>query len=276
MDALDLVGLRYSSAKPPNPSWIAWGTERSGALAIDGVDLVGATVAERLDRQLPRVLAIDVPFGVPQGLARAMVPMVTNGWQVIEHLVITPGPVLDTAWAEFSADHPGALRLTEAISHGTPGITAPRPPNWRHLRALAKILWGLRDRVAVLPFDALELSPLKPMVLEVSPATLLRVLGLPYRFHGADAATGRTTEATAERLSVVRSLADAMMPLGVTLELPAAIANTCAHDAAGDALCAVLALVSAQLATRGMWTPPGITGPQGARALVEGWIVRPG
>ncbi|MBL8601657.1 MAG: DUF429 domain-containing protein [Myxococcales bacterium] len=274
-DSLDLVGTRFSSVKPPNPTWIAWGTERNGALAVDGVDRVGATFFERIARAPPRVLAVDTALGVPAGLARTMVPLVTNGWQVLEHLVVTPGPVLDSRWAEWSAAHPGALRLTEALCHGAPSVTAARPPLWRHLRAFAKALWELRDQVAVLPFDSLEMSPLRPMVLESVPATTLRVLGLPFAFHHADPTQAAGVEATRERLEVLRRLPDALLPYGVRFDLPASVVNLVTLDTAGDALDAIVSLVTAYLATRGQWAPPPITGPHASRALIEGWIVRP-
>lgn len=276
MEDLDLVGVRFSSARPPNPTWIAWGTERGGALVVDGVDHVGATLAERLARGTPRVLGVDVPFGLPAVLARTFVPLVSNGWQVLEHLVVTPSATLDVAWAEWATAHPGTLRLTEALSHGAPSLTDPRPPQWRRIRALAKILWDLRDRVAVVPFDSLELSPVRPMVLEVLPATLLRILALPLTWHQSDHTQLGTVEHTTARLEVLRRLPEALNALGIRMEIPGPIANAAAHDKAGDAIEAILGLVSAYLATRGLWIPPPITGPHAPRVLVEGWIVRPG
>lgn len=276
MEDLDLVGVRFSSAKPPNPTWIAWGTERGGALVVDGVDHVGATLAERLARGTPRVLGVDVPFGLPAALGRSFVPLVSNGWQVLEHLVVTPGAALDLAWAEWAAANPGALRFTDALSHGAPSVTDPRPPQWRRLRALARILWDLRDRVALVPFDSLELSPVRPMVLETLPAVLLRILGLPLAWHQSDPARYDSVAHTAARLEVLRRLPEALNTLGFRMEIPGGVANAAAHDKTGDAIDAVLSLVSAYLATRGLWTPPPITGPHAPRVLVEGWIVRPG
>lgn len=278
MDKLDLVGLHYSSAKPPNPSWMAWGSERSGALHVDGVEHVGATVPERLAKGPPRVLGIDAPFGVPTGLARALVPLVTNGSQILEHLSVAPSALLDAAWATYATENPGALRLTDALSHGAHSITGTKPPLWRTLRALARVLWSLRDRVSVVPFDALELSPARPMVLEVLPAVTLRLLGLPYALHHAtpEALTAAgNTAVTAERLRVVAGLGESVSALGARVELSPHVANACAQDTSGDAIDALIALVAVFLATRGVWSPPPLTGPAATRALVEGWIVRP-
>ena len=274
---LDLAGLRFSSSKPPKPSWLAWGSERGGTLVIDAVEYLGATAPERIAKSPPRVLGIDAPFGVPLGLAKRIAPLVTHGSQVLEAIVVTPPSQLDLAWASFSAEHPGALRLTDAITHGAPSITAPRPPSWRTLRGVAQMLWPLRDRVSIVPFDALEITPGRPLVLEVLPAATLRLLGLPYvRRHGPEAATASTADVTEERLRCVAKLPESVAPLGARIELPAHVANACAQDAGGDALDAVLALVSTYLATRGHWTPPPMTGHAATRALVEGWIVRPG
>ena len=273
MESLDLVGVRYSSSKPPNPTWIAWGSERAGALVVDGLDHVSATFADRLAKGPPRVLAVDVPLGVPVGLARELVGVVTNGMQVLERLVSGAPAQLDETWARFSLQHPGALRLTDAITHGAPSITAARPPSWRALRALARTLWPLRDRVVVVPFEGMEMSPLRPMVFEVSPGALLRITGLPYLARHAEVPA---SEAAGERLMVLQRLGDAVMSLGVRVELPSHVAHACANDPGGDALDAVLSLVCAHLATRGVWTPPPLSGPGAARAAIEGWIVRPG
>lgn len=271
MESFDLVGVRYSSSKPPNPTWIAWGSERAGALVVDGLDHVSATFAERLAKGPPRVLAVDVPLGVPLALARDLVGVVTNGMQVLERLVVAPPAQLDETWARFALQHPGALRLTDAITHGAPSITAARPPSWRALRALARVLWSIRDRVVLVPFEGMELSPLRPLVFEVSPGALLRLAGLPYLArHREDPAA-----AAAERLAVLQKLPEAITALGVRVELPAHLAHACATDPGGDALDAVLALVSAHLATRGVWAPPPLTGSSAARVAVEGWIVRP-
>lgn len=276
MRDLDLVGVRFSSAKPPNPTYIAWGSERAGALVVDGVDPVGVTLAERLAKGPPRVLGLDVPLGVPVSFARALNPLATNGHQILEHLVATPPSQLDAAWAQHATEHPDALRLTDALTHGTTSVMAPRPPHWRGLRALAQMLWPLRDRVAIVPFDTLELSPARPMVLEVSPAAMLRVLGLPWRLHHAAADVARPQDVTAERLMVIRGLADALAPYGVRMDFTAHVAAACAQDNGGDALDAVLSLVAVHLATRGQWAPPPWTGYHATRALTEGWIVRPG
>ncbi len=273
MQSLDLVGVHYSSSKPPNPTWIAWGSERAGALVVDGLDHVSATFTDRLADGPPRVLAVDVPLGVPLGLARALLGVVTNGMQVLERLVSGNPAQLDEAWARFAVEHPGALRLTDAITHGSPSITATRPPSWRALRSLARAIWSLRDRVTVVPFEGMELNPLRPMVFEVSPGALLRVLGLPYLHHRGE---GADAEHTAERLQVLQGLGEAVMSLGVRVELPAHVAHVCANDRGGEALDAVLSLVSAHLATRGVWSPPPLSGFGATRAAVEGWIVRPG
>lgn len=273
MESLDLVGVHYSSSRPPNPTWMAWGSERAGALVIDGLDHVSATFAERLAKGPPRVLAVDVPLGVPVALARALVGVVSNGMQVLERLVSGTPSQLDESWARFTVEHPGALRLTEAITHGAPSITATRPPSWRALRSLARALWSLRDQVTLLPFEGIELNPLRPMVFEVSPGALLRVLGLPYLCRHADVPEAESAE---ERLRVLRGLPEAVMSLGARLEMPAHLAHACANDRGGEALDAVLSLVSAHLATRGVWTPPPLSGPSAARAVIEGWIVRPG
>lgn len=268
-----LVGLRFSASKPPNPTWLAHGAERGGALVVDGVEHVGATLAERLARTTPRVLAIDAPFGVPAALARRLVPLATTGSQVIEHLVASAPSALDATWAHFAAEHPGALRHTDAVTHGALSITAVRPPLWRTLHGVARLLWGLRDRVAVLPFDVLALEPARSTALEASPGATLRLLGLPYQGrHGHDAATPAALRE--ERLTVIRDLPAALAAYGVRVELPAHVANACAEDA-GDALDALLSLVTAHLATRGCWTPPPLSGVGAPRALVEGWIVRP-
>lgn len=275
MDGIDLAGLRFSSSKPPNPTWFAWGSERGGALAIDGVEYLGATAPDRIAKGPPRVLGIDAPFGVPVGLAKMLSPLVTNGSQVLEQLVVTPSAKLDAAWATFATEHPGALRLTDAITHGAPSITAPRPPSWRTLRGLAQVLWGLRDRVLIVPFDALEISPARSNVIEVLPASTLRLLGLPYlRRHGGEAASA--ADLTEERLHCIAKLTESLGAYGVRAEFPAHVANACAQDAGGDALDAVLSLVTVYLATRGHWTPPPISGFGAAKALIEGWIVRPG
>lgn len=278
MENLDLVGVRYSSTKPPNPTHVAWGSDRGGALVVDGIDRVGATFAERLARGAPRVLAVDAPLGVPLGLARDLVGMVLNGSQVLHQLTVAPPSLVDGRWAAFAASHPGALRHTEAITHGATSITAPRPPSWRALGSFARALAPVRNRVTVLPFDALEFTPGRPMVIEALPAAMLRLLGLPYTLHRASAAEAGApvTEVTAERYAVIRALPDAVSALGLRIDLPAPIANACAQDAGGDALDAVLALLAAHLGTRGFWTPPPLTGPNAARVLVEGWIVRPG
>lgn len=273
MESLDLVGVHYSSSRPPNPTWIAWGSERAGALVVDGLDHVSATFAERLAKGPPRVLAVDVPLGVPVALARSLVGVVTNGMQVLERLVSGSPSQLDETWARFAVEHPGALRLTDAINHGAPSITATRPPSWRALRSLAKALWAVRDQVSVLPFEGLELNPLRPMVLEVSPGALLRLAGLPYLARHAEVSE---SESSAERLEVLQGLSSAVMSLGARVELPSHVAHACANDRGGEALDAVLSLVSAHLATRGIWTPPPLSGPSAARVAVEGWIVRPG
>lgn len=278
MENLDLVGVRFSSAKPPNPTHIAWGSDRAGALVVDGIDRVGATFADRLARGAPRVLAVDAPLGVPVGLARELVGMVLNGSQVLHQLATAAPSLVDARWASFAASHPGALRHTEAITHGATSITAPRPPCWRALGAFARALAPVRNHVTVLPFDALEFTPSRPVVIEALPAAMLRLLGLPYVLHRAAPSEGGASlnEVTAERYAVIRALPEALGALGLRLDLPAPVANACAQDAGGDALDAVLALVAAHLGTRGFWTPPPITGPNAAKVLVEGWIVRPG
>ena len=277
MEHFDLAGVRFSSSKPPNPTWIAWGTERSGALSLDGVDHVGATLGEHLARKLPRVLAVDTPLGVPIGLARALFPLVTNGSQVLEHLVAAGASQLDATWASFAAEHPGALRLTDAITHGAPTVSSPRPPVWRQLRALARMLWPLRDQLSFVPFDALELHPARANVIEAQPGATLRLLGLPYgSYHGVPDESATRSPAGAERLGIVVGLPNALAPLGVRAEIAASVADACAADNAGDALDATLACVTAYLATRGLWSPPPISGPYAAKVMVEGWIVRPG
>lgn len=277
MDGLDLVGLRFSATKPPNATWMAHGAERGGALVVDAAEHVGATLADRLAHAVPRVLGLDAPFGVPLGLAKKLVPLATNGSQVIEQLVAAAPSALDATWATFAAEHPGALRHTDALTHGARSITSVRPPLWRTFHGVAKLLWGLRDRVAVVPFDALEIAPARSTVIEVSPGATLRLLGLPYQVrHGHDAGASATPAALSEeRVTVLRDLAAAVRAYGVRLELPAHVANVCAQDA-GDALDAVLALVTTHLATRGHWSPPPLTGVGAQRSLVEGWIVRPG
>lgn len=278
MENLDLVGLRFSSSKPPNPTHIAWGSDRAGALVVDGIDRVGATFAERLAKGPPRVLAVDVPLGVPAALARELVGMALNGSQVLQQLTSAAPSLVDARWAAFAASHPGALRHTEAITHGASSITAPRPPSWRALGAFARALAPVRNQVTLLPFDALEFTPNRPMVVEVLPAAMLRLLGLPYTLHRATPVDGGPSlnEVTAERYAVIRGLPEAVSALGLRLELPAPVANACAQDAGGDALDAVLALLAAHLGTRGFWTPPPFAGPNAAKVLVEGWIVRPG
>jgi hypothetical protein len=92
--------------------------------------------------------------------------------------------------------------------------------------------------------------------------------------HGGDAAAS-TSALTEERVTILRDLAAAVKAYGVRVELPAHVANVCAQDG-GDALDAVLSLVTTHLATRGLWTPPPLSGVAATRALVEGWIVRPG
>ena len=278
MQNLDLVGVRFSSAKPPNPTHIAWGSDRAGALVVDGLDRVGATFAERLARGAPRVLAVDVPLGVPAALARDLVGMALNGSQVLHQLAVAAPSLVDARWASFAASQPGALRHTEAITHGAASVTAPRPPSWRALGAFARALAPVRNDVVVLPFDALEFTPGRPVVIETLPASMLRLLGLPYTLHRAAPAEGgpTSTDVTSERYAVIRALPEAVAALGLRLELPAPVAHACAQDAAGDALDAVLSLVAAHLATRGYWAPPPLTGPHAAKVLVEGWIVRPG
>jgi hypothetical protein len=136
----------------------------------------------------------------------------------------------------------------------------------------------VRNHVNVLPFDTLEFTPGRPLVIEVLPASMLRLLGLPYTLHRAAPVDGGAslTEVTAERYGVIRALPEAVSALGLRLELPAPVANACAQDAAGDALDAVLALLAAHLGARGYWTQAPLTGPNAAKVLVEGWIVRPG
>ncbi len=278
MENLDLVGVRFSSARPPNPTHIAWGSDRGGALVVDGIDRVGATFPERLAKGPPRVLAVDVPLGVPVGLARDLVGMALNGSQVLHQLTAAAPSLVDARWAAFAAAHPGALRHTDAVTHGASSITAPRPPSWRSLGAFARALAPVRDRVTLLPVDSREFTPARPMVMEALPAAMLRLLGLPYLLHRAAPAEGVASlnDVTAERYAVIRGLPDAVAALGLRVELPAPVANACAQDAGGDALDAVLALVAAHLGTRGFWTPPPLTGPHAARVLIEGWIVRPG
>ncbi|MDB4929759.1 MAG: hypothetical protein JWM10_2243, partial [Myxococcaceae bacterium] len=217
-------------------------------------------------------------LGVPLGLARDLVGMVLNGSQVLHQLAASAPSLVDARWAAFAASHAGALRHTEAVTHGASSITAPRPPSWRALGAFARALAPVRNRVNVLPFDALEFTPGRPVVVEVLPAAMLRLLGLPYTLHRAAPADAgpSLTEVTAERYAVIRALPEAVSALGLRLELPAPVANACAQDAGGDALDAVLALLAAHLGTRGYWTPPPLTGPNAAKVLVEGWIVRPG
>jgi len=275
MEGLDLVGLHFSASKPPNPTWMATGSERGGALVVDAVEHLGATLTDRLARAVPRVLGVDAPFGVPLALAKRIVPLATNGSQVIEQLVASAPSALDATWATYVTEHPGGLRHTEAITHGAVSITSVRPPLWRSFHGVAKLLWGLRDRVAVVPFDALEIAPTRSSVIEVLPGATLRLLGLPYAArHGGDAGASATA-LTEERLTVLRDLVAAVKAFGVRVELPAHVANVCAQDA-GDALDAVLSLVTTHLATRGLWTPPPLSGVGATRALVEGWIVRPG
>lgn len=277
MDQLALVGVHFSSVKPPNPTWIAWGVERGGALVLEGVEHVGVTLPERLARHTPRVLALDAPFGVPLAFARSLVNLVTNGSQILEHLAVANPAELDAAWATFATEHPGALRLTEAITHGAPSVTTPRPPLWRTTRALAKLLWSLRDRVAVLPFDALELTPTRSMVLETLPGATLRILGLPYaRYRESPDLPLPESVGTATRLAIVKGLGPALAPLGVRIDVHNTVADGCAADHGGDALDAVLSCVTAHLATRGLWSPPPLAGHNAVRAQVEGWIVRPG
>lgn len=275
LSSLDLVGVRFSPSRPPNATWIAWGVERSGALAVEGIDPIGATFAERLAKGPPRVLGLDVPLGVPLALARRLAPMVTNGSQVMERLVASPPSDTDPVWATYSAEHPGALRLTDAITHGAPSVTAARPPLWRSLRAVGQCLWAVRDRVTLVPFDALELSPMRPTAMEVSPPGLLRLLGLPY-LHRVAGDAASVSDRTAERYAVIRGLPDAVAALGARMELPAHIGHALTQDGGADALDAVLSLVSVYLATRGLWSPPPLAGPHASRVLVEGWIVRPG
>lgn len=275
MEGLDLVGLHFSASKPPNPTWMATGSERGGALVVDAVEHLGATLADRLARAVPRVLGVDAPFGVPLALAKKIVPLATNGSQVIEQLVASAPSALDATWAAYVTEHPGGLRHTEAITHGAVSITSVRPPLWRSFHGVAKLLWGLRDRVAVVPFDALEIAPTRSTVIEVLPGATLRLLGLPYAArHGGDAGASASA-LTEERVTVLRDLASAVKGFGVRVELPAHVANVCAQDG-GDALDAVLSLVTTHLATRGLWTPPPLSGVGATRALVEGWIVRPG
>ena len=275
MEGLDLVGLHFSASKPPNPTWMATGSERGGALVVDAVEHLGATLADRLARAVPRVLGVDAPFGVPLALAKRIVPLATNGSQVIEQLVASAPSALDATWAAYVTEHPGGLRHTEAITHGAVSITSVRPPLWRSFHGVAKLLWGLRDRVAVVPFDALEIAPTRSTVIEVLPGATLRLLGLPYAArHGGDAGASPSA-LTEERVTVLRDLVAAVKAFGVRVELPAHVANVCAQDA-GDALDAVLSLVTTHLATRGLWTPPPLSGVGAQRALVEGWIVRPG
>ena len=271
MQNLDLVGLRFSSAKPPNPTHLAHGRDRGGALVVDGIDRVGATFTERLARGVPRVLAVDVPLGVPALLATDLAGMALNGSQVLAALASTAPSLVDARWAAFAATQPGALRFTDAVTHGAPSITAPRPASWRALGAFARALATVRDQVSVLPFDTLAFSPAKPLVVEALPAAMLRLFGLPYEHHH-----GAGPEAAAERLAVLRGLPDAVAALGLRMELPAPAANLCAQDDGGDALDAVLCLVAAWLGTRGLWAAPPSSGPFAARVVVEGWIVRPG
>jgi hypothetical protein len=232
-----------------------------------------------LGRQPPKVLAVDCPLGVPQGLARLLVGLASNGSQVLERLVASPPTELDTTWARFATECPGALRLTDALTHGAPSVTAPRPPVWRSVRALARILWTLRDRVCLVPFDSLKLIPTRSMVLEALPTSTLRLLGLPYLSYrtpldGAPAPS--PSESTTARMHILTSLPTALAALGFRLELPAHVVNACVTDSHGDAVDAVLCCVTAALATRGLWAPPPLSGPLAARVQLEGWIVRPG
>lgn len=258
---------------------MAFGTERGGRFVVEGIDHVGATLPEVLHRGIPRVLAIDAPLGVPVGLAREILPLVTNGSQILERMVATAPSTLDAVWAQYAVEHPGALRLTDALTHGATSVTSPRPPVWRTLQSLAKLLWELRDRASILPFDAMELSPARPMVFEVLPASTLRLLGLPYADYRAPldgSAAPSANVSTRERLTVLARLPRAMADLGARVEVSATVADLCASDLAGDAMDAVLACVTAHLATRGLWSPPPIAGAHSARVLTEGWIVRPG
>jgi hypothetical protein len=275
METYDCLGLRYSSSKPPNFSWMAWGAERAGALTVDGVEYVGATVAERLARTTFRVAGVDVPLGVPGKLARAMVPLATTGSQVLDHIVTTSAPVLDASWATFATEHPGTLRYTECLTHGAPAITSPKPPSWRALRGMAQCIWPLRERIRIMPFDTLELVPSASTMMEVLPAATLRLLGLPYLRLYSDE-TYSANALTEERMRCLSSLPDALSSLGTRLELPAHLAYIIAEDTHGNALQALLSLITVYLATRGHWTPPPLAGTWASRALLEGWIVRPG
>lgn len=275
LSAFDLVGIHFTRARPPSTTYMAWGHDRAGTLVINGLDPIGATLTERLTLGPPRVIGFDVPFGVPLGLARRLVPMVTHGTAVIERIITSPHAETDLVWADFATEHPGALRLTDAITHGAPSITSTTPPSWRSLRAIAQTLWAVRDRVSIVPFDTLELNPSRPTALEVCPLCLLRLLGLPY-LHRSTPDRAPVTELTAERLAVIRALPDSVLSLGTRIELAPHLAHALAEASTTDPLDAVLSLVSVYLATRGLWSPPPLAGPHSARVLTEGWIVRPG
>jgi hypothetical protein len=77
------------------------------------------------------------------------------------------------------------------------------------------------------------------------------------------------------RLALLAQLPEAVAALGVKLDLAGAVINACADDVPGDAIDALIACVTVQLVTRGLWAPPPLTGHAATRALIEGWIARP-
>lgn len=131
---------------------MAFGTERGGRFVVEGIDHVGATLPEVSHRGVPRVLAIDAPFGVPVALARSVLPLVTNGSQILERRAATAPSTLDAVWAQFVGEHPGALRLTDALTHGATSVTSTRPPVWRTLQSLASSSRNSATGVTVVPF----------------------------------------------------------------------------------------------------------------------------
>lgn len=108
------------------------------------------------------------------------------------------------------------------------------------------------------------------------PVRVLESVSLEVAQGGCTAVLGPSGCGKSTLLRVVAGLAAAVSALGARVELSPHVANACAQDTSGDAIDALMALVTVFLATRGVWSPPPLTGPAATRALVEGWIVRPG
>ena len=195
-------------------------------------------------------------------------------------LLLLVSPAAGPAGASSGDGPPPVPRQVLAPSSGTPLGTPDDAALVASVRtALASPAFGTDRTESVI--DATSGSPLMALgdTHAVLPASTLRLLGLPYGDYRAPLDGGAAPSAnvsTRERLTILTRLPRAVGELGARVEVSATVADLCASDLAGDAMDAVIACVTAHLATRGLWSPPPIAGAHSARVLTEGWIVRPG